>query len=129
MEGDCEIAKNGVTVKLLMQTNDMILKKRGLEPYGRVQRYIDSEVIRLMSPYTPKDTGALIDSATSLTKIGSGEVKQGGATAPYAHRWYYNPANFTGSPTRGTYWFERMKENGGKKSILEGAIRESGAKK
>lgn len=44
-------------------------------------------------------------------------------------KWYYTPANFTGAPMRGTYWFERMKQNGGKKAILKGAIRESGAKK
>lgn len=119
-----------------MQTNQMILKKRGLEPGGRVQRYIDSEVIRLMSPYTPKDDGHLIDSATLLTEIGSGEVKQGGDTAPYARKWYYyeNPhksrgVRWSNGELRGSYWFERMKQDGGKKSILEGAIRESGAKK
>lgn len=112
-----------------MKSFQQILADRGLDDRGRVQRYIDSEVIRLMSPYTPKDSGAGIDSATRLTDIGSGKVMQGGESAPYMKKWYYTPANFTGAPMRGTYWFERMKQNGGKKSILKGAKRESGAKK
>lgn len=112
-----------------MKSFQQILADRGLDDHGRVQRYIDSEVIRLMSPYTPKNSGAGIDSATRLTDIGSGKVMQGGASAPYMKKWYYTPANFTGAPMRGTYWFERMKQNGGKKSILKGATRESGAKK
>lgn len=112
-----------------MKSFQQILADRGLDDHGKVQRYIDSEVIRLMSPYTPKDSGAGIDSATRLTDIGSGKVMQGGASAPYMKKWYYTPANFTGAPMRGTYWFERMKQNGGKKTILKGAIRESGAKK
>lgn len=40
---------------------------------------------------------------------------------PYARRWYYRPANFTGAPMRGNYWFERMKQNGGKDAILPGS--------
>lgn len=112
-----------------MKSYQQILKERGLDDYGRVQRFIDSEVIKLMSPYTPKDTGTGIDTATQLTDIGSGEVRQGGSKAPYMKKWYYTQANFTGAPLRGTYWFERMKQNGGKKKILQGAIREAGAKK
>ena len=114
-----------------MKSIDLILKARGLETKGRVQRYIDSEVIRLMSPYTPKDTGALIDSATQLTDIGSGRVYQGGGdTAPYARKVYYGKnMKFQGAPIRGSYWFERAMKNGGAKSILKGAIKEAGAKK
>lgn len=115
-------------MKLKMKSFDQILKERGLEPGGRVQRVIDSEVVRLMTPYTPKDSGALIDSIPQ-SDIGTGLIHQGGSSAPYARRWYYTSANFQGAPRRGTYWFERMKNNGGKKSILQSAIREAGAKK
>ena len=119
-----------------MKSYQQILKERGLDDYGRVQRFIDSEVIRLMEPYTPKESGTGIDTATQLTDIGSGEVRQGGAKAPYMKKWYYTKANFqqdsggrSMNGTRGNYWFERMKQNGGKKKILQGAIREAGAKK
>lgn len=97
-----------------------ILKKRGLETQGRVQEYIDSEVLRLCETLVPKDQGALISSGIANTKIGSGEVIY---NTPYARRWYYMPANFNEAPNRGNFWFERMKQQY-KQQILEGALRE-----
>ena len=38
---------------------NLILMNHGLEDGGRVQKYIDSEVIRLMDDYTPEDQGML----------------------------------------------------------------------
>lgn len=108
------------TAKFTINSNNDLLKKRGLENRGRVQKYVDKEVIRLMTPYTPKASGELIRSATRLTDIGSGLVKQGGKSAPYARKWYYTQAKFTGAPMRGTYWFKRAMQNGGAKTILKG---------
>lgn len=108
------------TAKFTINSNNDLLKKRGLENKGRVQKYVDKEVIRLMTPYTPKESGELIRSATRLTDIGSGLVKQGGKSAPYARKWYYTQAKFTGAPMRGTYWFKRAMQNGGAKTILKG---------
>ncbi len=105
-------------MKVIIKPAYQILKERGLNAGGKVQKHIDSTVIRLMSKYTPFETGALIDSADKLTKIGSGEIKQGGSSAPYARKWYYTEAKFSGAPTRGTFWFERMKNEGGKEKIL-----------
>ena len=108
-------------VKLDVESIPQIKQSRGLEERGRVQQMIDSEVIRLMTPYTPRDTGALINSATRLTQIGSGLVKQGGESAPYARRWYYNKenANFVGGKT--DHWFDKAMRNGGAKEILREA--------
>lgn len=39
-----------------------------------VQTVIDSEVLKLMAPYTPMRTGELMHSATLGTVIGSGEI-------------------------------------------------------
>lgn len=89
----------------------------------KVQKYIDSNVIRLMSGYTPKDKGTLIDTADKLTKIGSGIIRQGGRKAPYGRKWYYKKANFTGSSMRGNKWFKRCMQNGGAKAILQGIKR------
>ena len=108
------------TGKFTINSNNDLLKKRGLENRGRIQKYVDKEVIRLMTPYTPKESGELIRSATRLTDIGSGLVKQGGKSAPYARKWYYTQAKFTGAPMRGTYWFKRAMQNGGAKTILKG---------
>ena len=111
----------GMKVKLDVESLPQIKQSRGLEERGRVQQMIDSEVIRLMSPYTPRDTGALINSATRLTQIGSGLVKQGGPSAPYARRWYYNKedAHFVGGKT--DHWFEKAMRNGGAETILKKA--------
>ncbi len=128
-----------VIVKIRVDSLDVVLKKRNLEEGGKAQEYIDSEAIRLMAPYTPKMDGTLIDSATVLTKmkegkIGTGRIWQGGDDpnnedlAPYGRKHYYKQANFTGAPIRGTRWFERMKNNGGKESILKGVKRIAGAK-
>ena len=108
-------------VKLDVESIPQIKQSRGLEERGRVQQMIDSEVIRLMTPYTPRDTGALINSATRLTQIGSGLVKQGGPSAPYARRWYYNKegAHFVGGKT--DHWFDKAMRNGGAKEILKKA--------
>lgn len=63
------------------------------------------------------DTGELIRSGVINTQIGSGEVVY---ETPYSRRWYYREAIFQGAPKRGTYWFERMKNDGGKDAILRG---------
>lgn len=86
------------------------------------QRFVDSECMRLMDPYTPFRDGAL-KSAPNIQSGGGKIVQQ----TPYAKRWYYEPANFNGAPRRGNKWFERMKENH-KKDILTGAAKIIGAK-
>lgn len=52
----------------------------------KAQRYVDSEVINLIRPYTPMNTGYLYESASVATVIGSGKVVQLG---PYARYLYY----------------------------------------
>ena len=130
------------------KTPQQLLSDRGLNNGGRVQKYVDSEVIRRMKPYTPMLSSALIKSATISTKIGSGEIKQ---NTPYARYQYYGKlmvSSITGSsyarmgekkvltnknlnyrkinPNAGPFWFERMKSDH-KKAILEMARKESGA--
>jgi len=107
---------------------DKIKSNHGIQIGGPVQKYIDSEVLRLCEPLVPKQTGKLINSGTRNTEIGSGLVKY---STPYARRWYYmdttfagTPVHFNESPNRGTYWFERMKQQY-LNSILSGAQREA----
>lgn len=108
-----------------MKTLQELLAARQIDKGGAVQQFIDSEVLRRCSPLVPKDTSELIRSGTRETRLGSGEVIY---STPYARRWYYIPANFTGAPNRGNYWFERMKRNGGKEAILRGAAKLAGGK-
>lgn len=105
-------------LRVKLQTADEIRKRFNLEKSGRVQMFIDSEVLRRCAPYVPHNDGDLIKSGTIHTVIGSGYVRY---ATPYARRWYYTPAEFQGAPKRGTYWFERMKKEGGAVAIARGA--------
>ena len=101
-----------------IKTTDEILKRFNLEPGGKVQQVIDSDVIRLCDPYVPKENGELIKSAEYSTQLGSGEVRY---NTPYARKQYYIPMNHTEKRTH--MWFEVMKNSGGKEKILEAARR------
>ena len=96
-----------------------ILRRRGLDEQGEVQKYIDSKVLEYCEPLVPKDQNELIESGKNETTIGSGQVRY---RTLYARRWYYRPAEFQGAPQRGNYWFERMKQQR-KQQILEGAMK------
>ena len=95
--------------------------------FNQTQRFVDSEVLRLSSPYVPFQTGMLDKSGILGTDVGSGEVNY---IAPYASRLYYG-INFhfdTGAhPNAGAKWFERMKIDH-KGEILRGAKKISGGK-
>ena len=102
-----------------------------------------------MVPYTPMDTGAMIQSATAETVIGSGKIQY---NSPYARYLYYgeiygpnvpikengiitgywSPPHKTPTgrpltysterhPQAGKLWFERMKADH-KEDILKGAM-------
>lgn len=98
------------------------LQTRGIQEGGPVQKFIDSEVLRLTDPYVPLDKGDLKESGTKSTRIGSGEVIY---RTPYARRQYYENK---GDGLRGKMWFERMKANH-KEQILRGALEMAGGKK
>lgn len=91
-----------------------LLRRRGLEEGGRVQRIIDSEVLRLCDPLVPYVSSTLVKSGRFGTKIGSGEICY---NAPYARYQYYGksrsgaPLNYTKTyhTAAGSLWFERMK--------------------
>lgn len=99
--------KSKTTFELKFKPVREILESRGLNPGGRVQQVIDSEVLRLDDPYVPFDTGNLRQSGIRGTHIGSGEVVY---NAVYAASQYYNtPDTRSYDPMRGAQWFERMK--------------------
>lgn len=72
------------------------------------QAIVDSEVMRLMEPYMPLDTGTMIRSMQLTTVVGSGEVK---VSTPYALA-VLRGKGAVGRPTgplRGPQYFERFK--------------------
>ena len=102
------------------------------ERFDTAQKFVDSECIRLMVPYTPARNNILYKSATLGTKIDSGHIVY---QVPYGRFQYYGKlmvSSITGSawarhgeskvltdtpltyttfrhPQAGPYWFERMK--------------------
>lgn len=74
-----------ITARINLDPTAQLLSRRGLQPGGKVQKYIDSECIRQMKPYTPFLNGILVKSATIDTVIGSGIIRQ---NVPYAHYQY-----------------------------------------
>lgn len=98
-------------VKAVFNAFSTVLKDHGLNKGGKVQKTIDSEVLRRSDPYVPMDTGALKKSGILGTQIGSGEVVY---NAVYADENYYHNAGKGKQGTakgglRGKFWFERMK--------------------
>lgn len=81
-----------------------------------VQQMIDSEVLRRCDPLVPFDTGTLKQSGIEHTELGSGNVIY---RTVYARKQYYIPMQHENNRTE--YWFEHMKNNGGKAAILKAA--------
>ena len=118
------------------------------ERFSSVQKFVDSECIRLMVPYTPARNNILYKSPTLGTKIGSGKIYY---VSPYARYQYYGKlmvSSVTGSayashgekkvltgkdlhydttrhPQSTSFWFERMKAEKSE-TILRGAARLAG---
>lgn len=103
---------------------DPAFGRRRTQDFHRTQSFLDSEVLRLMAPYTPLQTSMLIKSATLGTVIGTGKINQ---IAPYA-AWQYYRTDTTRKydPRRGAYWFERMKIDH-RAHLLKGAAEKAGA--
>ena len=131
------------------------LEARGLKPGGKVQKFIDSEVIRLCDPKVPFATGVLKHSAITASVIGQGIVVY---STPYARYLYYGQVygpnipryeagelagfwsppgkkkhptgrklTYNGAPERGALWFERMKAERGD-DIIRGAAALAGGR-
>ena len=131
------------------------LEARGLKPGGKVQKFIDSEVIRLCDPKVPFATGVLKHSAITASVIGQGMVVY---ATPYARYLYYGQVygpnipryeagelagfwsppgkkkhptgrklTYNGAPERGALWCERMKAERGD-DIIRGAAALAGGR-
>ena len=116
-------------MKFVMKSASELIKERGLQPHGRVQCLIDSEVLRRCSHLVPFREGELERSGIRGTVIGSGEVCY---NAPYARYQYYGKSR-SGRPLKyntsrhtraGAFWFERMK-NTDKEDLLRMAQEEA----
>lgn len=75
----------------------------------KIQVELDQEVLRLVSPYVPFQTGTLEKSGPISTDLGAGLVTH---ATPYAAYQYYDTDDTRDyDPQRGGYWGERMKDD------------------
>lgn len=118
-------------VELRMLSTEEMLKRRGLQEGGPVQKLIDSECMRYMGPYLPRrQAGELEHMMVMSTVVGSGWIDIPGPYAHYLHEGilYVSPTTgsawakkdeikvptdkeltYAGAPMRGKKFFDRMK--------------------
>lgn len=97
--------KNG-TIKVKLEWNPDYAP-RLQNTLQEVQAELDEEILRLVSPYVPFQTGILEKSGIISTDVGSGEVDH---ATPYSAKQYYDTADTRPyDPLRGGHWGERMK--------------------
>lgn len=123
------MSKNSIKVTLTVAPENELLVRRGLQKGGRVQIYIDSEVLRCCDSYVPKLSSALIKSGITSTVKGSGMVHY---NTPYARKNYYDNKGMGNQGLnrggkRGRLWFERMKTDH-LPGILKGVKKIAGSK-
>lgn len=127
--------------KLDIGMEDFAKKRAALQRDGPVQCFIDSEVMRYMSPLMPRQDGTMISSMITNTVVGSGYINVATPYARFQHEGKvmiyeptgstWAPANegkividknleYNGAPDRGAFYFERMKR-AHEKDILKGA--------
>lgn len=94
---------SNINVEFQLDNINKILARRGLETRGKVQTFIDSEMMRTMEPYMPFDTGMMARSMPLSTDVGSGVVK---VNVPYAHRRLHSARK---NGLRGPDYFARWK--------------------
>lgn len=110
--------------KFDMDPREQILGKRGLNERGRVQMFIDNEVLKLSEPYTPRKTGALSGSGRASTVIGSGLVTWNAIHSKTQYYKYGDSRRY--DPLRGGHWFDRMKADH-RDDIVRGSRKAAGA--
>lgn len=120
---------NGSIIAKLTWSKTFAAERSG--NFTKVQKYVDSEVLRLSDPYVPMQTSMLKKSGILGTVVGSGEIKY---IAPYTRKNYYKNAGKGrqglqrgGGGLRGKQWFERMKADH-KSEIISGANKIAGGK-
>lgn len=114
-------------VQVQMRSAEELLRNRGLQRGGRVQKYIDGSVVRFCDRYCPFLSGLLKKAIGTI--YGSGYVRY---NTPYAKAQYYrNKGNgaegINRNGLRGRLWFERMKA-AHKEEILRNAARIAGGR-
>jgi len=96
------------------------IKNLGLLPRGRIQTFIDSEMVRLADPKVPSDTTHTRKSVFINTIFGLGKIIY---DIYYQFMYQDTSRRYQDAPTRGAFWVHRMLNEGGREKILLGVRR------
>lgn len=100
------VKANGTSVKATVQWNKSMPRQRTAQ-FQQAQAMLDSEVMRVLEPYMPLDTGMMIKSMLTSSHPGSGEIH---VNTPYAAKVnYVTGVMGRNGPNRGRLFFDRMK--------------------
>lgn len=83
------MATSGFNIKIKMNSTSKIIKDHGLDPNGRVVRYLRDTADRLMNPFVPMDNGML---RRNKTYPSNSEIKY---NSPHAKYQYYGKLMLT----------------------------------
>jgi hypothetical protein len=112
-----------VTVRFTMAPISRVLKKRGLDPGGKVQVFVAWEVARRNDKYIPLRSGTL-KNTVAVKRDGTQVIYP----APYAEKQYEEtPDTRSYDPHRGGHWHERMMA-AERKDIIKGAAKLAGGR-
>lgn len=101
-----QIKGNGVSTKATIRFKKSMPKERTAQ-LQQAQAMLDSEVMRVLEPYMPLDTGMMIKSMLTSSHPGSGEIH---VNTPYAAKVnYVTGVMGRNGPNRGRLFFDRMK--------------------
>ena len=100
------VKANGTTTKATLRWSKSMPRERTAQ-FQQAQAMLDSEVMRVLEPYMPLDTGMMIKSMLTSSHPGSGEIH---VNTPYAAKVnYVTGVMGRNGPNRGRLFFDRMK--------------------
>ena len=111
-------------VKVSFPKAQAVIKKIGLHRGGRVQEFVDTEIVRGCDDYVPKDVGNLRDSVytNAKGKFGDGKLTwdiYGNENG--RNTWNDTTSHFQDAPMRGPFWALRFWNSGGKETVIKAA--------
>jgi hypothetical protein len=123
------MSSNSLKVKISGPKVQEYIKTLGLLPKGKVQTFIDSEIVRLADSFVPSDTTATRKSVFINPDFGSGKIIYSIYGDPNGRNTYNDTTSkFQGAPKRGPFWVHRMLDAGGREKVMLGIRRLLGGK-
>lgn len=95
---------------------EQLLAEHGLNDGGKVQKFIDKEVMRQSLPYMPNKNGVLQNAMRAQTVIGSGKIRQ---NTPYARYQYYGVLFVDPITLKGSFYNARTGRHWSRKDVAK----------